>query len=168
MTEEQRRYGLLNRIVLAHMWAWLNQHVENKDADMPDICYKLKSAGFASRAINGFDEQEINMLDDLSKDEKFIPIKDKEISLVIMALEVMKYHVENTEPALRTPKINISDRKLKLGKAAYTMDMLEAKKTAPDVYKRQKEIIGSTAEHAKVWYDFIKDYIMSYNFNREK
>ena len=168
MTEEQRLYGLMNRIVLAHCELWIRQHTENKDGDLPDICYELKAAGYASRVINGFSDDEAITLSRIAVDSEFIPIKDQEISLVVMALEVMKLHVGSVPQELRRPKLNISDKKLLQGKGAYAMDMLRAKKLNEDMYKRQKEVIEGTSAHAKVWYDWMISAIMSKRFEGEQ
>ena len=167
MTEEQHKYGLLNRVVLAHCWQWLNQHSKEKEAKMPALCYRLKSAGYASRAINGFSEEEQDFLHSLTKDEKFMEIAHKHISLVVMALEAMKYHIENTEPHQRIPKLNISEKKLRVGKAVYTMHMLKTKQLDKKLYDEQKEVIDDTALHSRVWYDYLKNVIMAHNFKKD-
>jgi len=160
MTEEQRNAGLLNRIVLAYVYQWLNQHTERSEIDMPDICYKMKSAGYASKAINGFSDEERVKMNKLSKTEEHKKLEKVHISLVIMALEVMKLHVQTMPPELRTPKINISDKKLLMGKGAYALYMLKAKSKDKEGYEVQKEIIDSTCQHASNWYLFFKDAII--------
>ena len=163
-----RRKGFLHRIVLVHCWAWLDQHVKDKNVDMPTLCYKLKSAGYACKAINGFDDNEAEVLKAIALDKEFEPIKKKEISLVVMALEVMKEHVTKMPKEFRKPIVNISDSKLKAGKGVYAMHMLKAKKIKPELYEEQKEVILDTEQHAKIWYKWMKDAILSGKFEKEK
>jgi len=164
MTEEQRRASLLNRMVLAYTYIWLKQHTERMNVDMPEICYKLKSAGYASKVINGFSDDERRIMDRINETKEFQDNSKVLISLVVMALEVMKNHVEAMPQKLRTPKLNISDKKLVQGKAAYTMYMLKAKRVDKQAYDTQKEVIDTTAEHASSWYNFMKNAIMSGEF----
>jgi len=164
MTEKQRKAGLLNRIVLAYVYQWLNQHTEKMETEMPDICYKLKSAGYASKAINGFSDEERVKMHKLGKTERHKELEKVHISLVIMALEVMKLHVKTMPVELRTPRLNMSDKKLLQGKGAYTMYMLKAKKVDKEGYEIQKEIIDSTCEHATNWYSFMYSAIIGAPF----
>jgi len=164
MTDEEKKYGLLNRVVLGNIHMWLDQHSKEKEADMPDICYKLKSAGYASRVINGFSDEERDFMHSLTKDEEFMEIANKHISLVVMALEVMKYHIEHTEPHQRAPKLNINERKLRMGKAVYAIHMLKTKQVNKKLYDKQKEVIDDTEKHSKVWYDNMKKHIFNHNF----
>ncbi len=168
MTQIERRYGFFNRIVLSHCELWLKQHIKERESDLPEICYLIKSAGYASRVINAFSDDEARILEAIAKDEEFIPIKEKEISLVIMALEVMKVHVTEIPKELRTPKLNISDKRLKVGKGAYAIHMLKAKRIKPELYEEQKEIIDDTSNHAKVWYSWMRNAIINGKYEKEK
>ena len=160
MTDEQRRAGLLNRIVLAYVWQWLDQNNERSDVDMPDICYKLKSAGYASKVINGFSDEERSELKIIGESDRFQELSLVHISLVVMALEVMKLHVQTMKPEYRTPKLNISDKKLLQGKGAYAMYMIKAKKIDKEGYEKQKEVIEVTCRHASDWYEYIYSAII--------
>ncbi len=164
MTEKQHKYSMLNRVVLAHIFMWLDQHVKNKEIAMPDICYKLKAAGYASKIINGFSEEEIKFLLKLGKDEEFMEMARTPVSLVVMALEVIKYHVTTVSPELRTPKLNISDKKLMVGKAAYWKFMVNEKKKNQEDYEHQKEVIDDTVKQAVVFYDALFSAIMEHKF----
>ena len=163
MTEEQKNAGLLNRVVLAFIYQWLNQHTETKDVDMPEICYKMKSAGYASKVINSFNDEERERMKKLGETDEHKELEKVHISLVIMALEVMKLHIQTMPPELRTPKLNISDKKLLMGKGAYAIYMLKAKKLDKEGYEIQKEIIDATCEHSKNWYEFMYSGIIGKN-----
>ena len=151
-------------MVLAYTYIWLKQHTERMDVEMPPICYKLKSAGYASRAINGFSDDERKIMDKIGKTKEFQDNSQVLISLVVMALEVMKNHVEAMPVELRRPKLNISDKKLVVGRAEYTMYMLKAKQTDKQAYETQRKVIDTTTEHASSWYKFLKNAIMSGEF----
>ena len=160
MTDEQRKAGLLNRITLAYIYQWLDQHTDRMDTEMPDICYKMKTAGYASKVINGFSDEERVLMNKVGRTERFDELSKVHISLVVMALEVMKLHVQTMPKELRTPRLNISDKKLLQGKAAYAMYMLKAKSQDKKGYEIQKEIIDTTAQHASDWYSYMHESIM--------
>jgi len=164
MTIEKRRAGLLNRITLAYVYQWLNQHTERMETEMPDICYKLKSAGYASKVINGFSDEERVKMNKVGHSPEYKVLEKVEISLVVMALEVMKIHVQTMPPEMRTPKLNISDKKLAQGKGAYAMYMLKAKTQDKTGYDIQKEIIDTTSKHAQDWYSFMYSAIIEGKF----
>ena len=160
MTEEQRNYSLLNRIVLAYCFQWGNQHGEKMKVPMPDIAYQIKAAGFASKAINGFSDEERERMRNIAEEPKHKELEKVEISLVIMLLQVMKLHVESVPKEFRTPKLNISDKRLIKGKANYALYMLEAKQKDKEGYDIQKEIIDATCDHAVNWYTFMYEQIV--------
>ena len=152
------KYDLLNRTVLAQCHLWIQNHLDERSGgDIPEICYRIKTAGFNSLHINRFSQEEANLLKESTSNEEFQPIKETDISLIVMPLEVMRLWVEDV-PKEHRPIINISDKKLLRGKNEYLMYMLAVKKKNPKMYEDQKEIITRTANNAIMWYSHIKKY----------
>ncbi len=151
------KYDLLNRSVLASCYLWIQNHLDERaGGEIPEICYKIKTAGFNSLHINRFSKEEADLLKEITHSEEFRPIKETEISLIVMPLEVMKLWIENV-PKENRPIINISDKKLLRGKNEYLMYMLSVKHKKPEMYQKQKDIIDRTAANASAWFDHMRE-----------
>jgi len=150
------KYDFLNRTVLAQSFIWVQNHIDKRDGELPDICYKIKTAGYNSLHINRFSNEEAKLLEEITTSEEFNPIRNTDISLVVMALEVMRLWIEDV-PKNKRPLININDKKLLRGKNEYLMYMLAVKKSNPDIYQEQKDIIETTSANAQRWYNHMKD-----------
>jgi len=155
---DKQRY-LFNRLVLAHCWLWIQKHIDDEDKlYTPDFAYRLKTAGYNSRAIHGFHSEEIDLLDELGKEPEFEKITKGEISLLVMALELAKIWAEDI-PKDQRPNINISDKKLLVGKKHYVMELLNMRVKGAKNYDDQKAIVEDTALHSKIWYNYVNKYI---------
>ncbi len=145
-------YDLLNRVVLASCYLWIQNHLnERPKGDIPDICFKIKTAGYNSLHINRFSQEEAELLKTITHSEEFKPIKDTNISLIVMPLEVMRIWIANV-PKDKRPILNINDHKLVRGKHNYLEYMMDIKKKHPEMYEKQKHIIDVTAKNAESWY----------------
>ncbi len=153
------KYDLLNRAVLAQCFLWVENHTEARDGELPNICYKIRTAGHNSLHINRFSREEAELLKEITQSEAFKLIKETDISLIVMALEVMKIWVTDI-PKENRPIINISDRKLLMGKNTYFAYMISVKKTNPKMYEDQKEIIERTATNSLLWYNHLKERLV--------
>jgi len=151
------KYDLLNRTVLAQSYVWIQNHLDERaGGDLPEICYRIKTAGFNSLHINRFSQEEATFLKDITSNEDFNNIRKIDISLIVMPLEVMKLWVESV-PRKNRPVVNISDKKLLMGKNAYLIYLLSIKKKNPKIYQEQKDIIERTADNALAWFNFMKN-----------
>ncbi len=155
----KNKYDLFNRAVLAQCYLWAENHTNERDGELPGICYKIRTAGFNSLHINRFSSEEAELLKEITQSEEFRPIKETDISLIIMQLEVMKIWVTDI-PKENRPIINISDRRLLMGKNTYFAYMISVKKTNPKIYEDQKEIIERTASNAILWYNHLKERLV--------
>lgn len=153
------KHSMLNRTILAQVYIWIKDHTEKKEGHIPDICHRIKTAGYNSAMINQFNEAERNMLKELTQTKEFEEIKKVDISTIVMALEVMKIWIKDISKNER-PLINISDKKLLMGKNLYTIYMLKCKKENRKLYDDQKDIIENSASHAQRWYDYMKNYLV--------
>ncbi len=153
------KYDLLNRVVLAQAFLWIENHTEARDGELPDICYKIRRAGHSSLHINRFSSEEAIELKELTDSDEFKPIKETDISLIVMALEVMRIWITDISRDKR-PCLNIADRKLLMGKNIYFAYMIKVKKTNPDIYQDQKDIIDRTTLNAQLWYNFMREKLI--------
>ncbi len=154
------KYDLFNRVVLSSSYLWIQNHIDERaGGDIPTICYKIKTAGFNSLHINRFSQEEATLLREITHSDEFKPIKETEISLIVMPLQVMKLWVEYV-PKESRPIININDKKLLRGKNEYLMYMLAVKKKNPEMYNKQKAIIDVTSTNASAWFDHMIDKLV--------
>lgn len=151
------QYEMFNRTILAQIYIWIKDHTEKREGHIPEICHRIRTAGYNSAMINQFSEDERLLLREITMTDEFEEIKLVNISMVVMALEVAKLWVNDIPKQLR-PHINVSDKKLKMGKNLYTLYMLKCKQEDRKLYDDQKEIIETTANHANTWYNYIKKH----------
>jgi len=149
------KYSLLNRAVLAQCYLWIDNHTNERDGELPDICYKIRTAGYNSLHINRFSQEEADMLKELTSKDEFKHIREVDISLIVMALEVMKKWIEDV-PKKDRPFININDKKLLFGQNSYFKYMIAVKQKNPEIYQNQKDIMTTTSVNAQLWYSYIK------------
>jgi len=154
------KYDFFNRCILAQSYVWIQNHIDERSGgDIPDICYRIKTAGFNSLHINRFSHEEAKILETITKSEEFAHIKETNISLIVMPLEVMRLYVERI-PRDKRPIINISDKKLLRGKNEYFPYMIAIRKANPEMYKKQKDIIETTVANASAWYDHMSKHLI--------
>ena len=162
MTQEQTY--LFNRFILAHLHLWVSKSTEDKSITYtPEFSYRLRTAGFNSKAINGFDDSEVDLIKKLGTEPDFEVLKKKEISLLVMAPQIAKLWVEDI-PREDRPNINISDKKMIVGKKHYVMELLKMEVKGSSIYDNQKAIVEETAVHALLWYNYTRKYIQE-NYN---
>jgi len=138
---------------------WISKSTDDVNVKYtPEIAYRLRTAGFNSKAVNGFTDSEVDLIKTLGKEPDFEELKKKHISLLVMALEITRIWVEDI-PKEDRPRINISDNKMLLGKKNYVIPLLEMKVKGHSIYDEQKKIVEETASHAQLWYNWTKNYI---------
>lgn len=147
---------LFNKIVMVSINQWVSTHQKNNDGEVPEILLKMSTKGYQMKVINGFSDDEVNILKSIETDPEFMGIKAKKISYLVHALIVLKLWIEDIQKEER-PFLNISDDKLKHGKALYMKHMLLAKKLDPELYASEKIIIDETEDAATKWYKYFKE-----------
>lgn len=152
------KYQMFNNVLLRHVLQYIDTE-KKEDNHIPDIAHKIRLQAFYFKAINNFTDEEIKQLMEIGEEEEFIWIKNKEISLIVMALELMKLWVDIV-PKENRPVFNISDKKLTMGKNHYILGLIDLKHREPELYKEKKEIVESTAAHAKVWFSYMTDKLV--------
>ncbi len=155
MTNKQ--INLLNRICAAQIYIWTESALE-ESKNIPDILLKIKPRVYASVVINRFDNEERKFIESIAKSDKIEALKQNQTSAVIQALEVLKLWTEDI-PKEKRINLNVSDKKLVVGKNHYLMDMLKLKKMNKDIYTETKDVIDKSMENAFIWYETVKETI---------
>ena len=138
---------------------WISKSTDDVNVKYtPEIAYRLRTAGFNSKAVNGFTDSEVVLIKTLGKEPDFEELKKKHISLLVMALEITRIWVEDI-PKKDRPSINISDKKMLLGKNHYLIPLLKMKVRGSSMYDEQKAIVQETAIHSQKWYNWVYKYI---------
>ena len=152
-----KQQSLFNRLILAQAYVWIKQ-VSEEGAHMPDIAYKIRTAGHNSFVINRFDSKERKIIESIANDQRVKEISEVQTSPVIQALELMKIWVEDIPKNLRT-NINIKDDKLIPGKRAYLTHMIKLKRLDKEDHAFKRDIIEDSSQQTVLWYNACKDII---------
>jgi len=162
MNNKQLR--LFNRLVLAQAYIFSKQ-CEQDNADMPPIAYRIKTAAFNSFHINRFDDEERACIKNIAELPGMEELKKMQTSAIINILELIRIWVEEI-PREDRPNINISDKKLLLGKNHYVLHMMKLRKNKPDVHSEMKELVQLSTESVEKWYNMAYIYIKE-NYHAE-
>jgi len=162
MIVPDNKYKLFTKVVLAMINQYVTAHQKGNDGEVPDVLLKVSTKGFAVRAINGFTDKEVETLMEIEKDPEFKEIKSREISYLIMSLIILKKWVELV-PKNQRPIMNISDKKMSIGKAQYAIHMLKAKQLKPEMYEKEKGIIEETETTANDWFAYFQNRLLQEN-----
>ena len=147
-------YTLLNKIILFTVDTYIDRMKEDK-LELPEILDRVKIGLVSYKRSNLFTKEEAEVAMKLGKDENLQKIVHTEISHVLFILTIIKLWVELV-PKRERPFLNISDRKLKQGKAIYAIYMLKEKQINKENYEEKKQIIDTSVLTA--------EQFMSYHF----
>jgi len=153
----RQQLNLLNRLVLAQVYIFSKQCEVDKSS-MPDIAFRMKTAGFNSFHINKFTDEERAHIKKIANLPPMEDLKKTQTSSVINILELMRIWAEDI-PKEDRPNINISDKLLLRGKNHYIMHMIALKRNTPETYVEMDDLIVVSTENIEKWYNMAKDYI---------
>lgn len=107
-------------------------------------------------AINGYltfgrySTEERDVIIALGKEEAFKKITHKQISFIVFGLELLKAWVELI-PKKNRPHLNISDKRLKVGRTQFVLTMVKLKNEDREKYDELKSIIDDSVITAKLF-----------------
>jgi len=144
--------NLLNKIILFTTDIYIDK-MKKEGVVLPKILQNLKSAIITFKYQNKFTNKEKETVLVLNKNEELQKIIHIELAHVIFILTLIKLWVEII-PKKDRPMLNISDKRLKRGKAEYAMRMLQLKKENEQEYKNKKELIDRSVDTAEKFMTF--------------
>ncbi len=153
-------YILFNRLILFTVEAYLTKSKEDGHTD-DEMHNRLISGIRAYQTMGRFSQEEAKLLQELGETETAKKIKQKEISFVVYALELMKLWIEEVPVQYRKSiYLGVSNKKLKLGRATFAMGMLRLKKEDKERYDNLKEIIDESVINAKHFFGYFQNELV--------
>ncbi len=143
-----------NKVILFTIQGYLEQHKEQ--AELPGLLHRLNGQIGMYKQLNLFSQEEATIVLKASSQDEITEITKKNVSFIVFVLQLIKRWVEEI-PKKQRPHLNISDKKLRLGKAIFFKDMIQLKKTNGYQYKLKKEIIDTSIETADDFFNYYKD-----------
>ena len=154
MISTENRF-LFNAAMMTHIYKYIDKGLEdvNDKTTMPDIVYRIKQQAYNFVAINRFSSEDVKKLKDIETEE-FIDKMSGELSFLMFGLHLVKLYTERTPNDVKI-KMNISEKKLKLGTAPFVVPMLKLKKADKELYDEYKKLIDESKETAEYFYEFM-------------
>ena len=157
MTELQRLnvsnpYITFNKLILFTVEAYITRSIED-GLSVDPLHLRLKSAIKGYMIMSRFSKEEAEKLFEFGKDPRLQRITEQDVSFLVFALELMKLLIEDVPRNMR-PHLNISDKRLKIGRGLFVVDMLKIKKRDEKRYKEFREIIDTSVVTAKQFYAY--------------
>ena len=159
MNYSQKTY-LFNAAIMTHIYKYIKNGLEDvgDKSTVPDIVYRIKQQTYNFVVIHRFNSDDMKMLKNIETKE-FVDKMSQEISFLMFSLHLMKLYTERTPTNVKT-KLNISDKKLKLGTALWVVPMLKLRKEDAEVHKEYKKIIDKSKEVAEYFYNFMYENLL--------
>ena len=148
---------IFNQLVLFTCHSYLEKS-QNDGLNLSPIHHQLKASISAYMMLHRFSKAEAKIITDLGEDERLKKITATEVSYLVYVLELVKLFVE-TVPKSERPHLNISDKRLKHGKAHYFAFMLEMKRRDPEQYKKTKDLVNDSVLSAKHFFGFMEEHL---------
>jgi len=146
------KYITFNKLVLYTCEAYITKSIEDELTIAP-IHKNLQIAIRGYMIMGRFSPLEAKRIISLNKDEKLKAITEKNISFLVYVLELIKLWVDDV-PKKHRPHLNISDKKLRVGRSLFAMGMLKLKQSDEDKYQELRDIIDVSVDVAREFYEF--------------
>jgi len=152
-----KNYLTFNRLILFTVEAYLARAIE--EGLTHEEFHKKLVSGIRSFMVMGrFSKEEQERLKILGEDTIMEKIKNKEVSFVVYALELMRLWVTEVPREVRKNLyLGVSNKKLLLGRAYFVKTMLHLKHTDEENYKEKRQIIDESVLNAKHFFSFFED-----------
>jgi len=118
---------------------------------------KIATAIEAWKMLRRFSAKERNLVVKIGEDEYMQKLKAEGVSFVVYALELIKLWADDAD--YRKSSINISKKRLRMGRATFAVEMLKLKQKDEEKHKELREIIDVSVLTAKNFYHYTKEKI---------
>jgi len=140
---------MIHKLILANIANFIEQ---DDTAHLPPIAYRLKSKCRMYTINHPMAKEEAKIALSFEDDPKFIAIIDREISFIIVALELMRLYIEKVDNATN---LNINRGKLLMSYRVFVKGMLKLKQIDKEKYEEKKAIIDDSKEMALLLFSYI-------------
>jgi hypothetical protein len=155
-----KEVDLLNTVIIAHVVFLLDKEEETRKY-WPD--WLIKHHGWCRRYLRSrkYPDEFTATLDAIDSDILYNEAKEKEISYVVMILELMKIWVESGVPL---PAFSVSKKYLKGGRKHIATGMLKKKLHDPEDYAEKKALVEDSVTAARYLWGAFNRHILKGNY----
>lgn len=152
-------YDTFNKAILYSVHDYTQKSI-NDGLEPSPLHFRIKGAVSCMMNYNvGVNDKDIEAIKALAKEAELRTIVDVEVSYLVFTLELIKLWVLEV-PKENRPTLNISDKKLKGGRANFAMGMLELKRRDAEKHAELTEIINDSVETANRFYEYHKKKLL--------
>lgn len=146
------RYETFNKVILYTIDSYIRKSIEDGLEPSP-LHFRLLGATKVFIRENPITKEDRERIDFIRKDETLKKIVSVDVSFLVYTLELIKQFVEQVPKECR-PNLNISDKKLIIGRGSFAVGMLELKRRDKEKYDEIKEIIDDSIITAKHFFNY--------------
>jgi len=136
------------------------QHDIDDGYNQSEQDHKLVAGIENYRRMGRFSKEEHAIIKDIGEHEYMQKLKNQVVSRTVVALELMKLWVETTSRASRKGiHLGVGNRKLQMGAATFTIDLIKMKNQDKEKYGRVKNIVTESKVNAKQYFSYVQEHI---------
>jgi len=135
-------------MVLFTVQAYLERSIHDGLTKEP-VHFRIVSGIEGWKTMRRFNLKEVEILQDLGKDDYMGKLKNEEVSFVVYALQLAKRAVEAYDF-----HIGVGKKHLRKGRANFALEMVKLKYNDNDKYKELRQIIDASVINANKFFDY--------------
>ena len=146
------KYDTFNKAILYTIDSYIRASIKDGLEPSP-LHFRIMGATKAYMTFNPLHKEDISALKSLAGNESLKRITSVKVSFLVYTLELIKQFIEQVPKEYR-PFLNISDKKLIIGRGSFAVGMLKLKQKDKEKHAELTEIINDRIVTAKHFFDF--------------
>lgn len=146
------KYETFNKVILYTIDSYIRKSIE-EGLEPSKLHYRLMGATKVFKRENPITDEDREAIDFIRTDETLRKIVSVDVSFLVYTLELIKQFIEQV-PKEHRPFLNISDKKLIIGRGSFAVGMLELKRRDEEKYNELKEVINDSIVTAKKFFNY--------------
>lgn len=146
------KYDTLNKVILYTIKSYIEKSIEEGLEPSP-LHFRLLGATRVFKRENPINDDDREAMKQIRESEELQRIVKTDVSFLVYTLELIKQYVEQVPKEYR-PMLNISDKKLIIGRGSFAVGMLQLKQRDAEKHAELTEIINDSIVTAKHFFSF--------------
>lgn len=150
--DKLNKYDTLSKVILYTILSYIEKSIEEGLEPSP-LHFRLLGATRVYKRENPINDYDREAMKPLRESEELRKIVSTDVSFLVYTLELIKQYVEQVPKEYR-PLLNISDKKLIIGRGSFAVGMLQLKRRDAEKHAELTEIIQDSIVTAKHFFNF--------------
>jgi len=147
---------MIHKLIFANIHNFIEQ---DDTAHLPPIVYRIQTKCRMYTINHPMTQEEAHLALSFMDDPKFKEIVDREVSFIIVALELMRLYIEKVDNATT---LNINKGKLLMSYRIFVEGMLTLKQIDRERYEEKRKTIDDSKDMALALFSYIYNKLEKY------